>query len=171
MAIKEVLMLGNPLLRKKSFFIQNFKEDVTEIVKDLSDTLTDLQKKKNKGRALAAPQIGYLKKIIFMQISSRTIVMINPQIVWKSEELFDVWDDCFSFDMAFFVKIKRHKQIKVQYQDETGKAIIETFTDDLSELFQHEIDHLEGILATDHLTDVKNIIMKSELEKMKEKDE
>ena len=76
-----------------------------------------------------------------------------------------MWDSCYSFDVAFFVKIKRHKKIKVEYQDEHGRFISEEFVDDLSELFQHEIDHLDGILATDYLKDNKNIILRDEWEK------
>ncbi|MFX0125138.1 MAG: peptide deformylase, partial [Candidatus Hodarchaeota archaeon] len=85
-------------------------------------------------------------------------------IISKSEEKFWVWDSCFSFDVAFFVEILRHKKIKVRYQDETGDFHVKEFEDDMSELIQHETDHLQGILATDHLTDVKRLIMRQEWE-------
>ncbi len=79
--------------------------------------------------------------------------------------MFDVWDSCYSFDVAFFVNIARHKSIKVKYQDEKGKEKTKQFNDDLSELFQHEIDHLYGKLATDYLVDNKKIIMRDEWER------
>ncbi|MCK5474659.1 MAG: GNAT family N-acetyltransferase, partial [Candidatus Aenigmarchaeota archaeon] len=107
-------------------------------------------------------QIGLMKKIIFFQLPVKSFYMINPKISWRSEEIFPVWDSCFSFDVAFFVKIKRHKKIRVKYQDELGIQKVEVFEDNLSELFQHEIDHLQGIIATDYLTDVKQIIMREE---------
>ncbi|MBI4453402.1 peptide deformylase, partial [Candidatus Woesearchaeota archaeon] len=151
MAIKLVLMIGNQKLRKKSAQVTNF-DNVSKVDKqfktiliDLKDTLTHLQKTKKIGRALAAPQIGYLKKIIFMQTLEKTFYMINPVITWKSNEMFEVWDSCFSFGVYFFVKIKRHKKIIVEYKDENGTFKKEEFEDDLSELFQHEIDHLDGI--------------------------
>lgn len=156
--------MGNPKLREESSEIVDFDIELKEIVQDLKDTLTHLQKTKKIGRALAAPQIGYMKKVIYMQTPQRSFVMVNPKIRWKSEEMFNVWDSCFSFDVAFFVKIERHKSIKVEYQDEKGESKIEEFSDDLSELFQHEIDHLYGILATDHLKDVTQIIMREEWE-------
>ncbi|RKD30010.1 peptide deformylase [Thermohalobacter berrensis] len=165
MAIKDVLMIGNPELRKKSTRIQDFNNQLEIIIQDLKDTLTFLQKTKKIGRALAAPQIGYKKRVIYYKLTNREIIMVNPEIIEKSKEMFEVWDSCFSFDVAFFVKIKRHKKIKVRYQDEKGNEKIEEFSDDLSELFQHEIDHLYGILATDHLENNKNIIMRSEWEK------
>ncbi len=166
MAVKKVLQLGNEKLREKSTEIKDFENESKKIIRDLKDTLYQLQEEKNTGRALAAPQIAYLKKIVYANLADREIIMINPEIVWKSDEMFMVWDSCFSFDIAFFVKISRHKKIKVKYQNEKGEKITETFENDLAELFQHEIDHLYGILATDHLEDNKNIIMREEWEKL-----
>ncbi|MEW5996115.1 MAG: peptide deformylase [Candidatus Micrarchaeota archaeon] len=165
MAVREVLMIGNPELRRKSSEVINFDDGLAKIVSDLRDTLTHLQKIKRVGRALAAPQIGHLKRAIYMQIPERTLVMVNPDIIQKSEEMLEVWDSCFSFDVAFFVKIKRHKKIKVKYFDEKGNLKTEEFEGALSELFQHEIDHLDGILATDHLKDNKQISMRQEWER------
>ncbi len=169
MSIKPVLMIGNPLLREKSSEIIEVSaesgSELNVILQDLKDTLTYLQSSKNIGRALAAPQIGHMKRIIYLQTPARTFVMVNPKITVKSKELIEVWDSCYSFDVAFFVKIKRHKKIKVEYQDEHGKIIHEEVDGSLSELFQHEIDHLDGILATDYLEDNKNIISREEWEK------
>jgi len=164
MVIKEVLMLGNPKLRKKSCDVNDFNLDLEQNLKDLKNTLTNLQQTKIIGRALAAPQIGIMKRLIYYQIPERSFYMVNPKIPWKSEEKINVWDSCYSFDLAFFVEILRHKSIKVEYQDEQGNTIFEDFTDNLSELVQHEVDHLNGILATDHLKDVKKIITRSEWE-------
>ncbi|MGI6777480.1 MAG: peptide deformylase [Acetivibrionales bacterium] len=166
MAVKKVLKLGNPKLREKSSNIYDFNCELKEILSDLEDTLSYLQQLFGIGRALAAPQIGCMKKVVFCLLPGRRIVMVNPQIIWKSEEMFNVWDTCYSFDVAFFVNTNRHKSIKVEYQDENGLVITEEFTGDLSELFQHEIDHLNGILATDYLMDNRKIIMREEWEKI-----
>ncbi|PRX34693.1 peptide deformylase [Orenia metallireducens] len=165
MAIKEVLMIGNPKLREKSSTVTDFNKKLLEIIQDLKDTLTDLQLKKNLGRALAAPQIGHMKKVIYYNSDNKEIIMVNPKIIWKSEETFNVWDSCYSFNIAFFVNITRHRSIKVNYQNKEGKEITKQFNDDLSELFQHEIDHLYGKLATDYLVDNQKIIMRNEWEK------
>ena len=129
---------------------------------DLKDTLTYLQKHKKIGRALAAPQIGYFKKVIYFQMPKLSFYMINPEITKKSRELINVWDSCFSFDVAFFVNIKRNKKITIEYKDENYNFIKKEYNNDLSELFQHEIDHLNGILATDYLKDNKKIILREE---------
>ncbi|MBO8182895.1 MAG: peptide deformylase [Archaeoglobus sp.] len=170
MPVKELLLLGNPLLRKRSTEVQPDSDEVREILEDLKDTLAHLQKEKGIGRALAAPQLGYLRKVVFVNVRDEknpvTMTLINPRIVEKSKEMIEVWDSCYSFNIAFFVKIKRHRKIKVEYLDEKGRKIVEEFEDDLSEILQHEIDHLEGILATDHLRSGKDIIMREEWEKM-----
>ena len=158
-------MLGNPKLREVSSNVDNFDGSLKENFQDLKDTLTYLQETKKIGRAIAAPQIGIMKNIVFFRLSDKTFYMINPKITWKSEGLINVWDSCFSFDIAFFVEILRHKSIKVEYQDEKGYQIYEEFYRDLSELVQHEIDHLHGILEIDHLRDPKKIIMRSEWER------
>ncbi|MFX1469874.1 MAG: peptide deformylase [Promethearchaeota archaeon] len=171
MAIKQVLMLGNLKLREKSLTIDDFGLDFVQNLKDLNDTLTHLQETKKIGRAIAAPQIGVKKRLIYYQLPNKSFYMVNPKITWKSEEMINVWDSCYSFDVEFFVEIQRHKTIKVEYQDENGNLVFEDYSDVLSELVQHEIDHLNGILATDHLKDVKKIIMRSEWERRFKKSE
>lgn len=160
MAVKKIYQLGSEVLRKKSQKVENFDDELKEKVKDLKDTLLNFQKEYGIGRAIAAPQIGYHQRIVYYNKGDEKLLMVNPEIIEKSDVQFEVWDSCFSFRVAFFVKIKRAKKIKVKYQDINGQQYIEDFIGDLSELFQHEIDHLHGILATDHLEDNKNIIMR-----------
>ena len=165
MAVKPVLMIGNEILREKSDAV-NFEEDnITEIIRDLTDTLQHLQHEKKIGRAIAGVQIGYMKRVIYMESGGKRIVMINPKVTDRSEERFEVWDSCYSADVAFFGKALRHRNITIEYFDEHQNKKIDQFEDDLSELFQHEIDHLEGILFTDHIID-NQIIMRSEWEKL-----
>ncbi|KKK45884.1 hypothetical protein LCGC14_0679280 [marine sediment metagenome] len=165
MVIKDVLLLGNPKLRENSVDEIDFNENLNKNLKDLKDTLTYLQDTKKIGRAIAAPQIGILKKMIYFQLPNKSFYMINPKITWKSEEIMDVWDSCFCFDVAFFVELQRHKKIRVDYQDIKENWNTEEFFDDLSELVQHEVDHLHGVLATDYLKDGKKIVMRSEWER------
>jgi len=165
MAIKEVLQFGNYKLREKSKKVKKFDNDFKNIINDLKDTLEFLQQTRKIGRAIAAPQIGYLKYIIWYNIPEGAFIMVNPKIIWKSEETIEVWDSCYSFDVTFFVKIQRYKSIKVQYQDEEGNEKLEDYVDDMAELVQHEIDHLHGILATDHLKDMTKIVMRRDWEK------
>lgn len=163
MSVKKVLLLGNPVLREKSLPITDFPQELKSIVDDLRDTLTYLQDTYKTGRGLAAPQIGYTRRVVYIQMKDRTIILVNPQIIARSARMFDVWDGCFSFDMAFFVNIQRHQTITVRYFDAEGQEHTEEFSGDMSELLQHELDHLDGILATDHLKDPLKIVMREEL--------
>jgi peptide deformylase len=165
MSVRKVLMIGNEFLRKKAESIDFVKDPVEQYIQDLRDTLHHIQREKRIGRAITGSQIGYLKRIIYMEAEEHKIIMINPQITQKSKEAFEVWDSCFSADVAFFGKTLRHKAITVAYINENHEEIHEVFTDGLSELFQHEIDHLEGILFTDHIID-NQIIMRSEWERL-----
>ena len=158
-------MIGNEGLRKKSERIDFEKDFVEEYIQDLKDTLNHVQNEKQIGRAIAGPQIGYLKRIIYMETAEQQITMINPQVVNKGKETFEVWDSCFSAGVAFFGKTLRHKAITVTYFNENQEQFQVDFTNDLSELFQHEIDHLEGILFIDHIID-NQIIMRSEWERL-----
>jgi len=166
LAVKEVLLLGNPFLREKADEVEKLSENLEKIIEDLRDTLLNLQEKHKIGRALAAPQIGYQKQVIYYNQAGEELILVNPRITEKSPEKFSVWDSCFSFDVAFFVRVSRHRRIKVEFKDGKGRDKTLEFNDDFSELFQHEIDHLEGILATDYLENKRDIIMRKEWEKI-----
>lgn len=162
MPIKKILLLGNPDLRCVAEEEKEFKHEVEEISRDLKDTLHYLQNTLNTGRGLSATQIGYNKRIIYIDTIDRKLLLINPEIIWKSDETFFVWDNCFSFELAFNVRVKRHKVIQVKYQNHKRELIIEKFSDGLSELVQHEIDHLNGILAIDLMENKTDIMMYNE---------
>ena len=164
MVVKEVLLLGDPTLREASEPVTDFDE-FHEILEDLKDTLTWAQEYYGMGRAAAAPQLGYLKRVVYVQMPNRSFYLVNPEIVRRSDEAFEVWDSCFSMEAAFFVKIPRNRVITVQYRDENGGSHVEEFRDDMSELLQHELDHLDGVMCSDHLRDPRNIVMKAEWEK------
>jgi len=165
MAVKTILLIGDEKLREISQPVDFNKDPVEKYLCDLRDTLLNFQAIKKIGRAIAAPQIGLHKRIIYMGKDNFRIVLINPVITAKSYEMFEVWDSCFSADVAFFGKTLRHKEISVEYFNERGEKNIEVFSGDLSELFQHEIDHLDGILFTDRIIN-NQIIMRAEWEKI-----
>jgi peptide deformylase len=168
LAVRTVLMIGNALLRRRSAEVDFKTDDVMPCLHDLRDTLRHLQRIHGMGRALAAPQIGVHKRIVYMEpmeAAGKPIVMINPRITARSAETFPVWDSCYSADLSFFGKTERHSSITVEYFDEKQNRIRADFTDGLSELFQHEIDHLEGILFTDRIVD-NRIVMRGEWEKL-----
>ena len=164
--IKPILQLGNPVLRKESFLVQDFNWDLKCLVDDLSDTLNDAKKKYGYGRGIAAPQIGELKRVVLIDAPGLKSPLINPGIVWASNEKCEVWDSCFCFNVDFFVSAERHCRIGVEYSGLDGKKATLAAEGELSGLLQHEIDHLDGVLATDRMRNRKAIMMRSEWEKL-----
>ena len=108
MVIRDTVLLGDPRLRVVSENVV-FDKRLPQILKDLKDTLTEHQRIYGMGRGLAAPQIGYNKRIVYVQTPVFTGYLINPEIVWHSNEEFEVWDSCFSMEAKFFVKINLSK--------------------------------------------------------------
>lgn len=167
MAIRDILLLGNPQLRVKCSRVKNFSDpELRSTINDLSDTLANFRRRKGFGRGIAAPQIGSSLRILFLNLDE-PVVFINPIITKRSRQLMTLWDDCFSFP-DILVKVKRFTIITVRFQDESGKRKTLTADGSLSELLQHEIDHLDGILAIDRAVDSKHIILRSEWKKLME---
>ena len=166
---KTVLLLGNPILRQESVNVNDFADPILKKqIEYLKDTLGQFRKENGFGRGIAAVQIGITKRFIALNLGEGTFVIINPEITFKSEETFTMWDDCMSFP-DLVVRVKRHKTISIKYQDEEGKIKEWNNIDQaVSELLQHEIDHLNGVLAVDRAIDANSIIYKSEYDKNKE---
>ncbi len=152
MKLHRVLQLGNPLLYKKSEPVEQFElESLRPVFQDLHDIILEFRAKYNAGRAIAAPQIGVMKRIICWNVGT-PLVIINPEITFLSDDIIELWDDCMSFP-NLLVRLQRHKSCSVSFVNENWERQNWQLEDDLSELFQHEYDHLEGILATQRAID------------------
>ncbi len=152
MAVSDILLLGNPLLYKISEPVhKNELKVLLPKIKLMFDTVFDFRKKYGVGRAIAAPQIGLLKRIICLNID-KPVAMINPVISELSNEMFEVWDDCMSFP-NLLVKVNRHEKLTITFRDLNWELQSWHLSGDMSELIQHEYDHLDGILATQRATD------------------
>lgn len=156
MAIREILLLGNENLYRTSEEISKEEIDkAKQIVNDLKDTMMSFRKEYNFGRAIAAPQIDELSRIIYMNFDDREIALINPRLEFTDDEKFEMWDDCMSFP-GLEVRLLRYKKCKVYYKDLQWKDCVYEPEGDLSELVQHEYDHLDGILAVQRAIDNKS---------------
>ncbi len=145
--LNDILLLGDHRLYEVSKPIEKSELHlVKDWVADLDNVMKEIREKYHFGRAIAAPQLGIMKRLIYMNID-KPIVFINPEITHMSDEKFELWDDCMSFP-NLLVKVKRHKTIIVKYRDENWELREWKMENDLSELLQHEYDHLDGILST-----------------------
>jgi peptide deformylase len=162
MPVREILLLGNELLWQPSTQVADATATTTrETIRDLADTLADFRLRKGFGRAIAAPQIGVSERVLFVKMDE-LLPLINPVITAASAEMMELWDDCFSFP-DLMVRVRRHQQITVSYQNERGEAQSLIARGDLSELLQHEIDHLDGILAVDRALNLRSFALRSEV--------
>jgi peptide deformylase len=168
MPIRTILQLGNPLLRQKSAPVEDpTAPEIRDLIRDLADTLAHWRSITGYGRGIAAPQLGVSQRVIFLKRPGvEPWPMINPEVIYISQEKIVVWDACLSF-LSIFMQVERYRQITVRYQNLDGDVLEFEAGDDrnLSELLQHEIDHLDGILAIDRVFDPKTICTKEEFEK------
>jgi peptide deformylase len=168
MPVRPVLQLGDPILRQKSVRVEDpAAPEISELIQDLADTLTHWRTKTGYGRGIAAPQLGVLQRVIFLHLPGEDAwPIINPEIIERSSEKIIVWDACLSF-LSIFMQVERHRDITMRYQNLKGKKLEfrANETRDLSELLQHEVDHLDGILAIDRVADLKTICTREEFEK------
>jgi len=166
MGIRPVLLLGDPLLRAACARVRQYNTpDLRALVVDLADTLSECRRRNGFGRGIAAPQVGDARRVVFIDCDG-PLALVNPEIVRSSRQMMTLWDDCFSFP-ELAVKLKRHLSIEVRYRDQEGREHLLKARGALSELLQHEIDHVNGILALDRAVDSRHIVYKSELEKLK----
>jgi peptide deformylase len=145
--VQKILLLGDARLYEQSVPVER-KElpALKQAVVDLHDTLLDYRRTYGMGRAIAAPQIGVFKRLIYLYIDE-PIVFINPVLTILDEEKVRIRDDCMSFP-NLLVDVWRYKAVRLDYRDLEFEDCSITFADDLAELLQHEYDHLDGILAT-----------------------
>jgi peptide deformylase len=150
----DLLLLGDPRLYQVCEPVLPAELPlVKDWVTDMHIVMQQIRERYHFGRAIAAPQLGIMKRLIYMNID-RPIVFINPELSSLSDEKFELWDDCMSFP-NLLVKVIRHKKITVNYFDENWQPRQWQMSDILSELLQHEYDHLEGILCTMRAVDEK----------------
>ncbi len=168
MAVRTILQLGDPGLREVAArVVDPAAPEIRLLVADLADTLAHWRASTGYGRGIAAPQIGAARRVIFLQLpGAEAWPLVNPEISWRSAEKIIVWDACLSF-LSVFMQVERHREIVVRYQDLQGEWKEDRAGEerDLSELLQHEIDHLDGILAIDRITDIRTMCTREEFEK------
>ncbi len=151
MAVREIVMLGNPILRQKAKKIKHFDASLQKLAKDMFETMHA-----NDGAGLAAPQIGLLMRLFVVELDDREtgkhykIAMANPEIVSKQGEQIGV-DGCLSIPGYYGVNVRRANKVVVKGQDLQGRPIKVSAEGYYAWALQHEIDHLDGILYIDLL--------------------
>jgi len=168
MPICPILQLGDPRLREVALPVDDpGSPQIRSLTQDLADTLAHWRAQTGYGRGIAAPQLGVFRRVIFLKLPGvEPWPLINPEIIEWSEEKIIVWDACLSF-LSVFMQVERRREVTVRYQNLKGERLEFVAGDDrnLAELLQHEIDHLDGILAVDRIVDIKTLCTREEFEK------
>jgi len=147
MMIEKIILLGDPKLYEISEpVVQSELDALGSDINLLHDLIIAIRNKYGFGRGIAAPQIGLMKRLVCLNLDKQ-YTLFNPVLSNLSKEQFELWDDCMSFP-NMHVKVLRHKSCTLTYRDQNWEEQTWQLDDRLSELLQHEVDHLDGILAT-----------------------
>ena len=146
--LADLLLLGDPRLYETCDpVLESELPLVPDWVADLHNVMEEIRATYQFGRGIAAPQLGIMKRLIYLNVD-RPQVIINPELVNVSDETDELWDDCMSFP-NLLVRVQRHRSLTITYRDEHWQSHIWNVTDwPISELIQHEYDHLNGVLCT-----------------------
>ncbi len=156
---REILLLGDPRLYEVSEEVRREElDELRPVIEDMFDCIRGIRRDYGFGRAIAAPQIDVRKRLICI-LTDRPYVIINPKLEFVGDEMMELMDDCMSFP-NLLVRVRRHRHCILRYRDENWKEQEMRMDDDMSELIQHEYDHLDGILATMRAIDDKAFVMK-----------
>ncbi|MGA8942058.1 MAG: peptide deformylase [Thermoactinomyces sp.] len=148
MAIRNIVLYPDPVLKKKSRPVTKFNERLHKLLDDMAETMYDAP-----GVGLAAPQVGILKRVIVVDIGDGLIEMVNPEIVEQRGEQISPPEGCLSIP-NLLGEVRRSQWIRVTAQDREGNPFELEAEDFLARALQHEIDHLNGVLFIDVATRV-----------------
>ena len=148
MAIRNIVKLGDDVLRKKCFEVTKFDEKLHTLLDDMKDTLL-----KAKGAGLAGPQVGVLRRIFVVDVEEGYYEMINPVILSSSGNQY-VTEGCLSVP-GKWGEVNRPKTVKVKYQDRFGNYHTLTANDFFAQAICHENDHLDGVIYIDKADNVR----------------
>lgn len=174
MALLPILIAPNPILKKKAAPVEKVDDAVRALMDDMLETMYAAP-----GVGLAAPQIGVSKRILVMDIGHRDpegpkkspIYMANPEIIWVSDDDSSCEEGCLSVP-EHYAEVVRPAAVKIRYLDRDGKTQILDAEGFMATVVQHEIDHLDGILFIDHLSNLKrNMILRKLIKSQKADDE
>lgn len=164
MAVLTIIQPNNPTLRKKARTVTSFDDDLQLLIDDMIETMRDVG-----GVGLAAPQVDVSLRLAVIETppdldedgneiedSRELFVIVNPEIVWQSREVVDGIEGCLSIP-GYVGEVARATSVRVRAQDRHGKKFRVRLHDWDARIFQHEIDHLDGILYIDRLTAPENL--------------
>lgn len=168
MSILPVLEIPNPVLTRQAQPVSLVTPDIQKLLDDMLETMYATH-----GVGLAGNQVGVLKRVVVIDCAGEgeepdPLKMVNPEIIWKSEETLCRNEGCLSIPREY-ADVERHARVTVRYTDENGRLCERTADGLLGVAIQHELDHLDGVLFIDHLSAFKRQRLLKHLEKRRRK--
>ena len=165
MALLEIKLFGCPTLRRKCEPVAEVTAEVRALADNMFETMYDAE-----GIGLAAPQVGVLQRVIVVDVTSQDpssppMVLINPEVVEADGQVVGE-EGCLSIP-GVAGDVKRAQHVCVKGLDREGQPVELTLSDIAARVTLHEIDHLDGILVTDHFSTIKRNLLRSQLRKLK----
>ena len=157
----KIVLYGHPTLREKAEKV----DEVDDNVRETLDEMVALMRKAN-GVGLAANQVDIAKRFFVLEHEGVVKKVINPEILEFSEEIADMEEGCLSIP-GIYKKVNRPVKIKVKYLNENGEEVVEELDEMWARAFQHEFDHIEGILFTDKLSVMNKRLVAKKLDVLK----
>lgn len=166
----DIIIVPDPVLKQTAQEVQTVDADIQKQLTRMLETMYDAP-----GIGLAANQVGLLNRVLVMDFDQREdeegtrnpIFMVNPEIIWESEEFSEMDEGCLSIP-GQYAAVQRPAEVRVKYLDFDGKQQEGEFSGLGSHCVQHEIDHLNGVLFVDYLSSLKrNMIIKKVLKDQK----
>jgi peptide deformylase len=151
-----ILLRGDARLEQRCAAIERVDAELLAAAARMDATLDAFRARAGYGRALAAPQVGVMRRVVVMNLSTAPpagigagpFTLLNPEFTWLSDEWIEVWDDCLSIPDVV-VRVRRRASVTVRFRDvDWREQVWERVPSDVAELVQHEVDHLDGILMT-----------------------
>ena len=146
MALRQLRYEGDEILRKKCKKVEEVDDHIRMILDDMLDTVHNTE----DGAAIAAPQIGILKRLVVIDMGTGIIKLVNPEII-EEKGIQECVEGCLSIPNKYGNTI-RPKKVTIKALNENGEEIILTGRGEMAKCFCHEIDHLDGILFIDKVT-------------------
>jgi len=162
MAILEIMKYPAPVLKEVSEAVDGVDDETRQLMEDMLETMYDAP-----GVGLAAPQVGVNKRIIVIDIRSEEnneVIMLANPVILESDGKFTYEEGCLSLP-EFTVEVERKKEVTVKGLNVEGQEVVINAEDFLAVAFQHEIDHLNGILLVDKVSRLKRDIYRRKVKK------
>ena len=170
MAIREIVLLGEPVLREEAHEVEVFDDDLRSLVRDMFETMYHAD-----GIGLAATQVGVRARVLVIDLRREDepdarLALVNPKVVWASGETDKQSEGCLSIPGIEEV-VERPWAVRVEGFDPEGREVTVEVDDLYSRALQHEIDHLDGVLFLDRVSPLKRRMAMKKWKKLRAEEE